>query len=134
MKCGRVLEQSDDVKNDPLCYTLGWLPNVRKGSILLKKSEYRLGQIFLTLWVRFSVSDAGGLIINLRLNGASSKSICGGNKRESKMSLVFWQICNDYRLATFSTESVIHVGLSVLQRLLLWHPPKPDIRSTAASS
>ncbi len=31
----------------------------------------------------------GGLIIHLRLNGASSKSICGGNKRESKMSLVF---------------------------------------------
>ena len=54
--------------------------------ILLKKSEYRLGPIFLTLWVRFSVSDAGGLIIHLRLNGASSKSICGGNKRESEMS------------------------------------------------
>src|SRR5208283_5279460 len=60
---------------------------------------------FFTLWVRFSVSDAGGLIIHLRLNGASSKSICGGNKRESKMSLVFRQICSDYRLATFSTES-----------------------------
>jgi len=44
---------------------------------------------FFAPWVRFSDSDAGGLIIHLRLNGASSKSICGGNKRQSKMSLVF---------------------------------------------
>ena len=47
----------------------------------------------------------GGLIIHLKLNGASSKSICGGNQRQSRMSFVFWQICCDFRLATFSTES-----------------------------
>jgi hypothetical protein len=46
----------------------------------------------------------GGLIIHLRLNGASSKSICGGNWRQSKMSLAFWQICNDFKLATFSNR------------------------------
>ena len=34
----------------------------------------------------------GGLIIYIRLNGASSKSICGGSYRQSKMSFVFWQI------------------------------------------
>jgi hypothetical protein len=45
--------------------------------------------IFLAPWVRFSDSDAGGLIIHLRLNGANSKSICGGNKRQPKTSLVF---------------------------------------------
>jgi hypothetical protein len=46
--------------------------------ILLKKSEYRPDPIFSAPCVRFSNSDAGGLIIPLRLNGASSKSICGG--------------------------------------------------------
>ena len=48
------------------------------GPILLKKSEYRLGPIFSAPWVRFSNADVGGLIIPLRLNGTSSKSICGG--------------------------------------------------------
>ena len=46
---------------------------------MLKKSEYQLGPIFSAPWVRFSDADAVGLIIHLRLNGASSKSICGGN-------------------------------------------------------
>jgi hypothetical protein len=46
---------------------------------MLKKSEYRLGPIFLAPWVRFSGADAGPLIIHLRLNGARSKSICGSN-------------------------------------------------------
>jgi hypothetical protein len=49
----------------------------RYGPILLKKSDYRLGPIFSTPWVRFSNADAGDLIIPLRLNRASSKSICG---------------------------------------------------------
>jgi hypothetical protein len=48
------------------------------GPILLKKSEYRLGPIFSAPWARFSDADAGALIIYIRLNGASSKSICGG--------------------------------------------------------
>jgi hypothetical protein len=47
--------------------------------ILLKKSEYRLGPIFSAPWARFSDADAGDLVIRLRLNGASSKSICGGS-------------------------------------------------------
>jgi hypothetical protein len=53
--------------------------HVREGPILLKKSEYRLGPIFSAPWARFSDADAGGLVIYLRLNGASSKSICGGS-------------------------------------------------------
>jgi hypothetical protein len=53
--------------------------HVRCALILLKKSEYRLGPIFSALWARFSDADAGGLIIYVRLNGASSKSICGGS-------------------------------------------------------
>ena len=69
--------------------------------ILLKKSEYRLGPIFSAPWARFSDADAGGLVIRLRLNGASSKSICGGSYRQSKMSFVFWQFCNDVRLSDF---------------------------------
>ena len=51
----------------------------RNGPILLKKSEYRLGPIFSAPWARFSDADAGDLVIRLRLNGASSKSICGGS-------------------------------------------------------
>jgi hypothetical protein len=47
----------------------------------------------------------GGLVIHARLNGDRSESIFGGNKRQLKMSLVFRQICNDFRLAMFSTES-----------------------------
>ena len=47
--------------------------------ILLKKSEYRLGPIFSAPWARFSDADAGDLVIRLELNGASSKSICGGS-------------------------------------------------------
>jgi hypothetical protein len=54
---------------------------------------------------RFSDADAGGLVIRLRLNGASSKSICGGSYRQSKMSFVFWEFSNGGRLSTFSTES-----------------------------
>ena len=53
--------------------------DVGSGPILLKKSEYRLGPIFSAPWARFSDADAGGLVIRLRLNGASSKSICGGS-------------------------------------------------------
>ena len=49
-------------------------------------------------------SDAGRLIVYPRLNGASSKSICGGSWRQSKMSFVFRQICNHVRLSTFSWE------------------------------
>jgi outer membrane protein TolC len=49
----------------------------REGPIPLKKSEYRLGAIFSAPWVRLSNADAGGLIISLRLNGGSSKSIYG---------------------------------------------------------
>ena len=75
--------------------------------ILLKKSEYRLVPIFSAPWARFSDADAGGLVIRLRLNGASSKSICGGSYRQSKMSFVFWQFCNGGRLSTFSTESAL---------------------------
>jgi hypothetical protein len=56
-----------------------WHADVSYGSILLKKSEYRLGPIFSAPWARFSDADAGGLVIRLRLNGASSKSICGGS-------------------------------------------------------
>jgi hypothetical protein len=51
----------------------------RFGPILLKKSEYLLGPIFSAPWVRLLDADAGGLIIHLRLNGAGSKSVCGGN-------------------------------------------------------
>jgi hypothetical protein len=54
------------------------LRNVAYWPILLKKSEYRLGPIFSAPWARFSDADAGALIIYIRLNGASSKSICGG--------------------------------------------------------
>ena len=86
----------------------GGADDVSYWPILLKKFEYSFGPIFLAPWVRFSGSDAGGLIIHLKLNGASSKSICGGNKRQSKMSLVFRQICSDYRLATFSTKSALN--------------------------
>ncbi|MGA9321512.1 MAG: low affinity iron permease family protein [Xanthobacteraceae bacterium] len=39
----------------------------------------RLGPIFLAPWARFSDADAGDLVIRLRLNGASSKSICDGS-------------------------------------------------------
>jgi hypothetical protein len=46
---------------------------------MLKKSEYRLGPKFLAPWARFSDVDVGALITRLGLNGASSKSICGGN-------------------------------------------------------
>ena len=53
--------------------------DVGLGSILLKKSEYRLGPIFSAPWVRFSDADAGGLVIYVRRNGASSKSIGGGS-------------------------------------------------------
>jgi hypothetical protein len=55
--------------------------------------------------VRFSDADVRGLVIHARRNGDRSKSICGGNQRQSKMSLTFWQICQCSRLATFSTES-----------------------------
>src|ERR1700733_14383093 len=34
---------------------------------------------FFSTVARFSNADAGGLMIPLRLNGAASKSICGGN-------------------------------------------------------
>ena len=56
-------------------------PGIREqaGPILLKKSEYRLGPIFSAPWARFSDADAGDLVIRLKLNGASSKSICGGS-------------------------------------------------------
>jgi hypothetical protein len=55
------------------------LRQVRLGSMLLKKSEYRLGLIFSAPWARFSDADAGGLIIYIRLNGASFKPICGNS-------------------------------------------------------
>jgi hypothetical protein len=72
------------------------------GSIVLKKSEYLLDPIFSAPQVD---ADVGGLVIHARLNEDRSESICGGNQRQSKMSSVFRQICNDSRFATFSTES-----------------------------
>jgi hypothetical protein len=80
---------------------------VRLFLIVLKNSEYRLDPIFSAPQVRFPNADVGGLVIHARLNGDRSESICGDNQRQSKMSLVFQQICNDFRLATFSTESTI---------------------------
>jgi hypothetical protein len=77
------------------------------GAIVLKKSEYLLDPIFSAPQVRFPDADVGGLVIHARLNGDRSISICGGNQRQSKMPLVFLQICNDFRLATFSTESAM---------------------------
>ena len=73
---------------------------------------------FFSAGARFSDADAGDLIIHLRLNGACSKSICGGNQRQSKMSFVFWQVCNDFRLATFSTESALSVVRSAATSFL----------------
>jgi AraC-like DNA-binding protein len=72
---------------------------------------------FLAPQVRFSDANVGDRIIHVSLNGDSSKSICGGNLRQSKMSLAFWQICNDFGLATFSTESISTglIGRSIFQ-------------------
>ena len=61
------------------CSNMARTARSRLGPILFKNPEYRLGSIFSAPWVRFSDADAGGLVIRLRLNGASSKSICGGS-------------------------------------------------------
>jgi hypothetical protein len=73
-------------------------------SILLKKSEYRVNQIFSALWVRFSDAAWG---TSQSTSNSTETVLIGlrGNQRQSKMLLVFRQICNDFRLATFSTES-----------------------------
>ena len=78
--------------------------DVASWPMLLKKSEYRRPDFFSAVGAVFRCGR-GGPHHPPQTNGASSKSICGGNYRQSKMSLVFWQICNDFRLATFSTES-----------------------------
>jgi hypothetical protein len=53
-------------------------PSLRADSV--EKVGRSTRPIFSAPWVRFSDADAGGgLIIRLRVNGGSSKSICGGN-------------------------------------------------------
>ncbi len=49
----------------------------------------------------FSDGDGGPRITRLGLSGANSKSICGGNWRQSKTTLAIWRICSDIRLAIF---------------------------------
>src|SRR5271166_6527011 len=90
---------SNSEQNGASRRTSKWADFVEKVRVLTRPN------FFSAVGAVFRFGRRGGLIIHLRLNGASSKSICGGNKRQSKMSLVFRQICSDYRLATFSTES-----------------------------
>ena len=53
--------------------------NVRLGSILLKKSEYRPDANFSASHVRFFETDVGDRIVCIRVTVAASKSIYGGN-------------------------------------------------------
>jgi hypothetical protein len=117
----------------PTAGAAGWQLDVAYWPIVLKKSEYRLDPIFSAPQVRFSDADVRGLVIHARLNVDHSKSICGGNQRQSKMSLAFWQICNDFILATFSTESA-QMRLSRHVRLRAATGRKPDVECTSRNA
>ena len=95
---------------------------------LLKSRSINWGDFFSVVGAVFRCGRRGASSSASRLNGASSKSICGGNKRQSKMSLVFRQICNDFRFATFSTESAISDTspiILVIYRTTRTAPPTP---------
>ena len=74
-QAGRPINRLKVLKPDepPRCSE----PSLRADSV--EKGGISTRSNFFAPWVWFSYVDAGGLIIRLRVNGASCKSICGGN-------------------------------------------------------